>query len=159
MDKSKATHVPLAMSDKFSEAQCPKNQLELDEMKDIPYASVVRSLMYAQVYTRPNLAFATGMFGRYQKNPGNVHWIGIKKALHYCLGTKDIMLTYRRSDKLELVGYIDADFAGCVDSRKSTSGYIYTLSGGAISWKSSKQRLVAASMMQAEFVACYEAIG
>jgi hypothetical protein len=48
------------------------------------------------------------------------------------------MLTYRRSDKLEVVGYIDADFAGCVDSRKSTSVYIYTLAGGAISWKSSK---------------------
>ena len=65
------------------------------------------------------------------------------------------MLTYRRSDNLEVVGYTYADFAGCVDSRKSTSGYIYTLAGGAISWKSSKQSLVAASMMQAEFVACY----
>ena len=69
------------------------------------------------------------------------------------------MLTYRRSDNLEVVGYTDADFAGCVDSRKSTSGYIYTLVGGAISWKSSKQSLVAASTMPAEFVACYEATG
>ena len=58
-----------AKGDKFSEAQCPKNQLELDEMKDIPYASAVGSLMYAQVCTRPDLAFATGMFGRYQKIP------------------------------------------------------------------------------------------
>ena len=55
--------------------------------------------------------------------------------------------------------YTDANFAGCVDSMKSTSGYIYTLAGGAISWKSSKQSLVAASTMQAEFVACYEATG
>ena len=69
------------------------------------------------------------------------------------------MLTYRRSDNLEVIGYTDADFAGCVDSRKSTSGYIYTLAGGAISWKSSKQSLVTASTMQAEFVACYEATG
>jgi hypothetical protein len=69
------------------------------------------------------------------------------------------MLIYRRSDNLEVVGYTDADFAGCVDSRKSTLGYIYTLAGGAISWKSFKQSLVAASMMQAEFVACYEATG
>ena len=159
MDKSKATPVPLAKGDKFSEAQCPKNQLESDEMKDIPYASAVGSLMYAQVCTRPDLAFATGMFGRYQKNPGKVHWVGVKKALRYCQGTKDFMLTYRRSDNLEVVGYTDADFAGCVDSRKSTSGYIYTLAGGAISWKSSKQSLVAASTMQAEFVACYEATG
>jgi hypothetical protein len=65
MNKSKATPVPLAKGDKFNEAQCPKNQLESDEMKDIPYASAVGSLMYAQVCTRPDLAFATGMFGRY----------------------------------------------------------------------------------------------
>jgi hypothetical protein len=107
-------------------------------MKNIPYASAIGSLMYAQVCTCPDLAFATGIFGRYHKNPEKVHWIGIKKALCYCQGTKDFMLTYRRSDKLEVVGYIDADFAGCVDSRKSTSVYIYTLAGGAISWKSSK---------------------
>ena len=69
------------------------------------------------------------------------------------------MLTYRRSDNLEVVGYTDADFAGCVDSKKSTSGYIYTLAGGAITWKKSKQCLVSASTMQAEFVACYKAIG
>ena len=159
MDKSKDTPVPLAKGDKFSGAQCPKNQLELDEMKDIPYASTVGSLMYAQVCMRPDLVFATGIFGRYQKNPGKVHWVGVKKALRYCQGTKDFMLTYRRSDNLEVVGYIDADFAGCVDSRKSKSGYIYTLAGGAISWKSSKQSLVAASTMQAEFVACYKATG
>src|SRR6266542_1858657 len=69
------------------------------------------------------------------------------------------MLTYRKSDGLEVVGYLDADFAGCVDSKKSTSGYIFTLAGGAISWKSSKQTLTALSTMQAEFVACYEATG
>jgi hypothetical protein len=153
MDKSKATPVPLAKGDKFNEAQCPKNQLELDEMEDIPYASVVRSLMYAQDCTRPL------MFGRYQKNPGKIHWVGIKKALRYCQDTKDFMLTYRRLDKVKVVGFTVADFVGCVDSRKSISGYIYTLARGAISWKSSKQSLVAALTMQAGFVACYEAAG
>jgi hypothetical protein len=92
--------------------------------------------MYARVRMRPNLAFATIMFGRYQKNPGMIHWVGIKMPLRYCQGTKHFMITYRRPDKLEFVGYTDANFAGCMDSRKSTSGYIYTLAGGAISWKS-----------------------
>jgi hypothetical protein len=159
MDKSKATHVALAKDDKFSEAKCPKNQLELDEMKDIPYASAIRGLMYAQVCMHPDLAFATEMFASYQKNHGKVHWVGIRKALRYYQGTKDFMLTYRRSDKLEVVGYTDADFARCMDSRKSTSGYIYMLAGEEISWKSSKQSLVTASAMQAEFLACYEATG
>ena len=126
MDKSKATLVPIAKGDKFNEGQCPKNQLKSDEMKDISYASAVGSLMYAQVYSHPDLAFATRMFGRYQKNPGKIHMIGIKKVLCYCQGTKDFKHTYRKSDNLEVIGYFDADFAGCVDSRKSTSGYIYS---------------------------------
>ena len=100
IDKSKAIPIPIAKGNKFSERHCPNNQLESDEMKDTPYASAFESLMYAQVYTRPDLAFAIGMFGRYQKNSGKVHWIGIKKVLHYCQGTKDLMLTYRSLDNL-----------------------------------------------------------
>ena len=81
----------------------------------------------------------------------------VKKALRYAQGTKDLMLTYKRSDSLEIRGYSDADFAGDKDDRKSTTGYVFTLAGGAISWKSSKQSLVPASTMYAEFIACYEA--
>jgi len=67
------------------------------------------------------------------------------------------MLTYRRSDSLEIEGYSDSDFVGDIDDRKSTSGYVFTLAGGAISWKSSKQTVTTSSTMYAEFVACYEA--
>ena len=97
------------------------------------------------------------MLGRYQSNPGIDYWKTIKKALRYIQGTKDLMLTYKKYDNLKVIGYSDADFAGCVDAKKSTSGYIFTLAGGAISWKSSKQTVTASSTMQAEFVACYEA--
>jgi hypothetical protein len=69
------------------------------------------------------------------------------------------VLTFRKSNTLEIVGYSDSDWVGCVDTKKSTSAYIFTLAGGAISWKSSKQSVVASSTMHAEFVACYEAIG
>ena len=58
--------------------------------------------MYAQVCTRPDLAFITGMLGRYQSNPGQDHWKAVKKVLHYLQGTKDFMLTYRKSDVLEV---------------------------------------------------------
>ena len=67
------------------------------------------------------------------------------------------MFTYRRSDQLEVIGYSDSDFAGCVDTRKSTFGYLFLLAGGAISWKSAKQSVIAASTMEVEFVACFEA--
>jgi hypothetical protein len=66
---------------------------------------------------------------------------------------------YKKTDNLEMIGYSNADFAGCADSQKSTSGYIFTLTNGAISRKSSKQRITTSSTIYAEFVACYEALG
>ena len=66
-------------------------------------------------------------------------------------------MTYRRSDSLYIVGYSDSDYAG--DDRKSMSGYVFTLAGGAISWKSSKQTITASSTMYVKFVVCYEAMG
>jgi hypothetical protein len=83
----------------------------------------------------------------------------VKKALRYVRSTTGLMLTYRKSESLEIEGYSDADFAGDADDRKSTSGYIFTLEKGAISWKISKQSVTASSMMYAKFVACYEASG
>jgi len=72
--------------------------------------------------------------------------------------TKDYKLIYKRSDHLEAVKYSDSDFAGCPNSKKSTSGYVFLLAEGAISWRSVKQSLVATSTTEAEFVSCFEAI-
>jgi hypothetical protein len=99
------------------------------------------------------------MLGRYQKNPGISHWNGIKKALRYIKGTKGLMLMYERSDSLEIVGYLDSDFMGCLDTNRSTSGYVFKLTDGVISWSSFKQTIMTSSTMYVEFVACYEAVG
>ncbi|KAL0399561.1 UNVERIFIED_CONTAM: Retrovirus-related Pol polyprotein from transposon TNT 1-94 [Sesamum radiatum] len=148
---------PIVKGDKLHLNQCPRNDLEREQMKDIPYASAIGSLMYAQVCTRPDITFAVGILGRYQSNPGLDHWRAAKKVMRYLQGTKDYMLMYRRTENLEVVGYSDSDFAGCVDSRKSTSGYIFMIASGAVSWKSAKQTLIATSTMEAEFVSCFEA--
>jgi hypothetical protein len=97
------------------------------------------------------------MLGRYQSNPGIDHWKAAKKILRYLQGTKEYMLTYRRSNNLEVLGYSDSDYAGCIDTRKSTFGYVFLLARGAVSWKSSKQSIIATSTMEAQFVACFEA--
>ncbi|XP_042006053.1 secreted RxLR effector protein 161-like [Salvia splendens] len=130
---------PVAKGDKFSLNQCPENELERKEMELHPYASAVGSLMYAQVCTRPDIAFIVGMLGRYLSNPGMDHWKAVKRVLRYLQRTKNYMLTYRKSDQLEIIGYSDSDFAGCQDSRRSTSGYVFMLAGWALSWKSVKQ--------------------
>lgn len=157
MKNCKPGDTPISKGDKFSLNQCPKNDHEVKKMQKIPYASVVRSLMYAQVCTRPDISFIVGMLGRYLSNPGMDHWKAAKRVLRYLQRTKDYMLTYRKLDVSEIIGYSDSDFAGCQDSYRSTSGYIYLLAGGAISWKIAKQTLVTSSTMAAEFVACFEA--
>ena len=129
---------PIVKGDSFNLNQCPKNDFEREQMKNIPYASAVGSLMYAQVCTRPDIAFVVRMFGRYQSDPGLDHWRDAKKVMRYLQGTKDYMLMYRRTDNLEVIGYSDSDFVGYVDSRKSTSGYIFMMAGGAVSWRSAK---------------------
>jgi hypothetical protein len=148
---------PIVKGDRFNLNQCSKNDLEREQMKNIPYASAVGSLMYAQVCTRPDIAFTVGILGRYQSDPGLDHWRAAKKVMRYLQGTKDYMLIYRRTDNLEVIGYSDSDFAGCIDSRKSTSGYIFLMASGAVSWRSTKQTLTATSIMEAEFVSCCEA--
>ena len=104
-----------------------------------------------------DIAFATGLLGRYQSNPGHDHWVAAKKVMRYLKRTKDYMLIYKHVQDLQLVGYSDSDFAGCQDEKKSTTGYIFKLAGGAVSWKSEKQKSIASSTMQAEFVACFSA--
>jgi hypothetical protein len=109
------------------------------------------------VCTRPDIAYVTGLLGRFQSNPGPEHWKLVKKVLRYLQGTKGLMLTYRKTESLRIVGYSDSDYVG--DDRKSTSGYVFTLAGGAVSWKNCKQTVTTSSTMYAEFVACYEAMG
>jgi hypothetical protein len=153
-----ASVAPIIKGDRFSNDQCPRNALKQEQMKDILYSSIVDNLLYTQVCTRPDIAMVVGMLGRYQSNPGLEHWKVVKKVMRYSQGTKNYSLTYKHTDHLEVVRYSDSDFVGCVDSRKSTSGYVFLLAArGAISWRSSKQTIVATSTMEAEFIAFYEA--
>ena len=74
---------PIVKGDMFNLNQCLKNDFEREQMKNIPYAFAIRSLMYAQVCTRPNIAFAVGMLGKYQSNPSMHHWKAAKKVMRY----------------------------------------------------------------------------
>jgi len=137
--------------------QCPKNDLKRKQMKDIPYASIIGSLMCDQTCTRPDISFAVDMLGRYQSNPGLENWKAAKKVLRYLQGKKNHMLAYKKFDHIEVISYTDSDFVNCMNTRKSIFGYVYLLVGGAISWKSVKQSVIVASTMKVEFIACFEA--
>ena len=113
---------PIMKGDSFNLNQCPKNDFEKEKMKNISYASVLGNIMYVQVCTRLDIALAVSMLGRYQSNPSMDHRRAAKKVLRYLQRTKEYMLMYMRTDNLEIVGYSNSDFGGCVDSHKSTSG-------------------------------------
>jgi hypothetical protein len=88
MSDCKSSVTLIAKGERFSKDQCPKNKLEQQQMKSIPYASAVGSLMYAQVCTRLDIALVVGMLGRYQSNPGLEHWKAAKRVMRYLQGTK-----------------------------------------------------------------------
>jgi len=129
MDKGKVVSTPLSAHFKLCREQSPSNDEEKREMQNVPYASAVGSLMYAMVCTRPDLAHAVGVASRFLSNPGKEHWNAVKWIMRYLRGTTDLKLCFG-SAKPVLVGFIDSDMAGDLDSRKSTSGYLITFAGG-----------------------------
>ena len=125
-------------------------------MRQIPYAFAVGSLMYVMLCTRPNICYSVGMVSRYQSNAGPKHWQAVKHILKYLRRMRDYMLVYR-CEELIPIGYIDSNFQSDLDFKKSTSGCVFTLGGGAISWRSVKQSYIVDSTMEAEYVAACEA--
>ena len=156
MKHAKPVSTPLASHFKLSKRVCPTTEKEKASMSSIPYSSAVGSLMYAMVCTRPDIAHSVGLVSRYLSNPGKAHWDAVKWIFRYLRGTSKLCLCYGGGKPI-LEGFTDADMAGDVDSRKSTSGYVFTFSRGAISWQSKLQKCVALSTTEAEYIAAVEA--
>ena len=156
MQDSKKGNLPFRHGVSLSKKQCPTTPKEIENMKAVPYASACGSLMYAMLCTRPDICFAVGMVSRYQSNPGQEHWSAVKTILKYLRRTKEYMLVYKASN-LFPVGYTDSDFQTDKDKRKSTSGYVFTMGGAAVIWRSVKQKCIVDSIMEAEYVAASEA--
>ena len=117
------------------------------------YQSAVGSLLYLSTKTRPDIADAVGNVARFCSKPSVQHWKAVKRILRYLRGSVNYGLMYSQNQNNVAVGYSDADWAGDLDNRKSTSGYIFNLCEGAVSWRSKKQSCVALSMAEAEYMA------
>lgn len=123
------------------------------------YQSLVGSLMYLMLGTRPDIANAVGAVAQHCSNPGKEHWIAGKRILRYLKGTADHGIWYGKPGATtELFGYTDADWAGDKNDRKSTSGNVFLFGGGPISWSAKKQTAVALSTAEAEYVAAAHAV-
>ena len=119
------------------------------------YANLIRSLMYLVIATRPNIVYAINNLAQFTSAPKLKHWTAVKRIFRYLKGTKNYKLIYGGSDELlneELNIYCDADWASDLD-RKSISGYVITIAGGAVAWSSKKQTTVTPSTSEAEYIA------
>jgi len=116
------------------------------------YKQIVGSLMYLTA-TRPDIMYAVSLISRYMENPKEIHLLAAKRIFRYLQGTADFGLLYKKGEHSDLMGFTDSDYTGDQDDRKSTSGYVFMLGTGAVSWSSKKQPIVTLSTTEAEFVA------
>ena len=156
MGDAKPVSTPLASHFRLSKDQSPQTDEDKEYMAKVPYASAIGSLMYAMVCTRPDIGHAVGVVSRYMSNPGKVHWEAVKWILRYLQGTINKCLYFGKGE-LKVQGYVDADFGGEVNNRKSTTGCVFTVGNTAVSWMSQLQKIVALSTTEAEYVAVTEA--
>lgn len=138
---------------KLDQAMCPSNQEEIQSMQSIPYKEAVGSLTYIAQATRPDISFAVNMVSKFSSNPGRRHWEAVKRIIRYLKGTSDNRLEYSVTGNPQLTGYTDADWGGDEENRRSTSGYVFSKMGGAISWNCKRQEVVALSTCEAEYIA------
>jgi hypothetical protein len=158
LENCKPIDTPRQRGTVLSENMCPKTANERFEMAKVPYRSAVGALMYLMVCTRPDIAQAVGEVSRFLENPGKEHWNAVKRILRYVHGTQNCGLVLTGNGKLQVSGYADADYAGCIDSRRSTSGCAILLGDNCISWRSKRQPSVALSTCEAEYMALCESV-
>jgi hypothetical protein len=122
-------------------------------MRDqLRYSQIIGSLMYLASATRPDIAYVVSKLSRFVSNPGDAHWEALERVMRYLKGTVDYAIHYTGYPRV-LEGYSDSNWISDADEIKATSGYVFTLGGGAVSWKSCKQAILTRSTMEAELTA------
>ncbi len=153
MEDAKPAKVPLKTATKLT-----KEDGELLDTRVYPYSELVGALLYAAVCTRPDISQAVGALARYMAEPRKPHWEAAKGVLRYLQGSSEFGLHLGGDAQEGLVGYSDADYAGDLDTRRSTTGYVFKLFGGTVSWASRMQPTVAVSTTEAEYMAAAYAV-
>lgn len=149
MNEAKPTDTPIVAKEKCDDV---KTNITF------PYREAIGSLLYLATKTRADIAYAVNLEARFVENPNTVDIQNVKRTLRYVKGTSDLGIWFKKGDINTLYVYCDSDYAGCTDTRRSTSGCICFLNGGPISWWSRRQPIVALSSTEAEFIAAADAI-
>ncbi|XP_073152137.1 secreted RxLR effector protein 161-like [Henckelia pumila] len=138
MADARAVSTPIGAHFKLMAVKEDQEALEAVHMKNIPYSNAVGSIMYMIVSTRPDISYALGLVSRFMSKPSREHWQAVRWLLRYLKGTTKLKLKYSKSNTnmCEVIGYCDSDYASDLDKRRSISGYVFTVGGNVVSWKS-----------------------
>ena len=152
MQDAKGKSVPISLGVQLS--------AEIGEPLDTDqctYSNLVGSMLYLAVCTRPDIAYAAGVLSKFMAKPTTAHWSTARGVVKYLASTADVSLICGGTDPLQLTGFCDSDFAGDIDSKKSTAGYAFKLGTAAVSWSSKRQATVAASTVEEEYMSAAQA--
>ena len=152
MEECKAIGTPLDTHVKLPKLTEEEFEEVRADMQGVPYKAAVGCLMYAMVATRPDLAFPVSVVSQHMSKYGPTHWAAVKRVMRYLQGTLGLKLQLGGAH-VTLHGYCDADWAGDEADRRSTTGYVFMLGVGAISWNSKRQPTIALSTTEAEYMA------
>ena len=147
---SNPVSTPMDMNRSMSSASYPEFS---EDATNIPYREAVGSLIYLAQATRPDITYAVSVTSKYLEKPKIFHWNAVKRIFKYLHGTEDYGIIFESNNDNKFFGFSDADYAGDVDTRRSTSGYIFQLGSNPISWCSKQQSTVALSTTEAEYMA------
>lgn len=151
LEDAKPLITPMDPGSVLSITQSPSTPRQFNDMKNVPFQEAIGSLMYAALGTRPDIAFAVTTLSQFMQNPGRSHWEAAKHVFRYLKGTRNLWLTFGET-RTGLEAFSDADWAS-QEHRHSISGYAFLFDGGAVSWSSKKQSIVALSSTEAEYIA------
>ena len=152
MTDSKPVSTPMDVNTKLTRTE----EEPSDEEKRLPYRELVGALMYLAVATRPDIAFSVSALSQFNTNYRQIHWSAAKRVLRYLKGTMNLGLVFESNNDL-LKGYVDADWASCLNDRRSYTGFVFVLGTGPVSWDVKKQRTVTLSSTESEYMTLAEA--
>lgn len=135
----------------------PLAHSENSVVSNAPYREAIGSLMYLSIATRPDITFAVNLASRYLEKPTKIHWNAVKRILKYLKGTVDYGIKFDCGQEPIINVYSDADYAGDLDTRRSTTGFVVKFGSSVISWSSQRQQAVALSTTEAEYMAASQA--
>lgn len=149
---------PLGNFFKLSADQSPSNKDEETYIDKVPYTSAMGSIMYAMVGSMRNIAHVVSLVSRFMAKPGIAHWKALKWIHGYIRGSHQLGLNFCKHKKTYEVlrGFVESNYAGSINTKKSLGGFIFTLLGTTIKWKANLQSVIALSTTEAELVYCHD---